>query len=614
MSVNYSIIQSEQGSIAVQSTVKSFNLDHITEKDIVSFYTRFSQYSAWDTGLLPVEGTGTLSIRTAGIYTQFAYQHKPGLHHINWGKSEGASAAAYYLAQPYRIIICDMKDGNLLGARMFYSPYPITSPTQPLYHVNLPNINCKGYRGNGVGWICLYQNEDWSHLPLNERIVRFIERCSGVETYNDANMSETDGTRFYQENSKPEYFWNPVAWEKKSSEEGFEWTLDENLLIPVLVQSMDKQGQHYSNGKPLTFADALVGDYQSYYYDEEHTKPINAIIRPDKQLNASDVLSFFVTSYNGANDKHNPLLDNTFESSQKIKNDVGSTIFGGSVLTNAPASHNNDDDNDEDNGESEYCESCDSYYHQDDVSADHYGNTVCSGCLDSESYVYIKSTDTYFSSDDSNLVYSELLDKSFHTTFDSVQVCENCDSVYGSSGKENPVNKVIELDNGDQICPASGCVQNHAYKHDLETTNCFTCQTTVINDLTLSSYFITTNVSVPYYNFDTNQNETNIVKATFCTDCSQSHLICPCGLIKLKSDEGFNECNAVSLDLNNSKVKVNKACSTCVSFNFDEEGQMYANFTPVSMPTFNSFQTSLNHSSSIHNGFVNSSNLDEEPF
>jgi len=174
MSVNYSIVQSDEGAIAVQSTVQSFNLDHVTQKDITSFYTRFSQFSAWDTGLLPVDGSGILSIRTAGEYTQFAYQHKPGLYHVNWGKSEGAAAAAYYLAQPYRIIICDMKEGNLLGARMFYSPYPITSPSQPLYHVNLPNINCKGYRGNGVGWICLYQNEDWTQFPLNERIVRFI--------------------------------------------------------------------------------------------------------------------------------------------------------------------------------------------------------------------------------------------------------------------------------------------------------------------------------------------------------------------------------------------------------------------------------------------------------
>jgi len=76
--VNYSIVNTEQGNISVRSTVKSFNLDHVTEKDIVSFYNHFSTFSAWDTGLLPVEGSGILSIRTAGIYTQFAYQHKPG--------------------------------------------------------------------------------------------------------------------------------------------------------------------------------------------------------------------------------------------------------------------------------------------------------------------------------------------------------------------------------------------------------------------------------------------------------------------------------------------------------------------------------------------------------
>ena len=263
--VNYSIINSEEGNIAVRSTVKSFNLDHVTEKDIVSFYNHFSQYSAWDTGLLPVDGTGMLSLRTAGIYTQFAYQHKPGLYHVNWSRSEGSPATAYYVAQPYRIIICDMKEGNLLGARMFYSPYPITNPSQPLYHVNLPNTNCKGYRNNSVGWQCLYQNEDWSALPLNERIVRFIERCSGVETFNDGNMSETDGTRFYRENNKPEYLWNPVAWQEKS-QEGYEWTLDESLWIPVLVKDKEDETGKAADARKLGIAIMTPDEFRAKYF------------------------------------------------------------------------------------------------------------------------------------------------------------------------------------------------------------------------------------------------------------------------------------------------------------------------------------------------------------
>jgi hypothetical protein len=609
MSVNYSIIQSEQGSIAVQSTVKSFNLDHVTEKDVVSFYTRFSQYSAWDTGLLPVEGSGILSIRTAGIYTQFAYQHKPGLHHINWGKSEGSTAAAYYLAQPYRIIICDMKDGNLLGARMFYSPYPITSPTQPLYHVNLPNINCKGYRGNGVGWICLYQNENWSDLPLNERIVRFIERCSGVETYNDANMSETDGTRFYQESQKPSYFWDPVQWEQKSSEEGFEWTLDESLLIPVLVESMDKQGKHYANGKPLTFADALVGDYQAYYYDEQHTKPINAIIRPDKELNANDVLSFIVNSYNTADPKNNPLLNNTFESSQKVKNDTGSTIFGGSVLTNAPASHNQNNNDDDDL--TEYCENCDNYHHEDDVSSDHYGNTVCSDCL-SNHYIHLSSTDTYFHNEDDNLVYSELEDKTYHITYDTVEVCERCNHAYGNVGKNNPPNKVISLLNDENICLS--CMFSYATANGFNAASCFNCSETVITDPEIYTNYISTPITLVTYNFDENQNEYNIVPATLCSKCSTTSLICPCGKLKSKTDEDFNSCDASGFVLKNGTVIVDKACASCVSFDFDEEQNIHAKFTPVSISDFKSYQTSIEATTVIHDGIEKTFSSDEEPF
>jgi hypothetical protein len=150
--INYSITN-QDGALVMRSTVKSFNLDHVTDKDIVSFYRNFSSYAMFDTGLMPLSGTGVLAIRSAGNHTQITFQHEPQINHINWGANEGdRDAVTYTVAQPYRIWIGDLVDGNLYGARMFYSPYPITSPDQQLYHLNLPNTNCKGYRGNGVGW------------------------------------------------------------------------------------------------------------------------------------------------------------------------------------------------------------------------------------------------------------------------------------------------------------------------------------------------------------------------------------------------------------------------------------------------------------------------------
>jgi hypothetical protein len=603
MTVNYSIIQSDEGAIAVQSTVQSFNLDHITNKDIVSFYTRFSQFSAWDTGILPVDGSGILSIRTAGEYTQFAYQHKPGLYHVNWGKSEGAAAAAYYLAQPYRIIICDMKDGNLLGARMFYSPYPITNPSQPLYHVNLPNINCNGYRGNGVGWICLYQNEDWSALPLNERIVRFIERCSGVETYNDANMSETDGTRFYKKNDKPSYFWDPVEWEAKSAEEGYQWTLDEDLLIPVLVKSMDSQSEHCSNGVPLTFADALVGDYQAYYYDKKHTKTINAVIRPDKELDPKEILSFFVASYNGANSQSNPLLNNTFESSELVKQNVGSATFTGSVLTNAPAAHASHEDSPD-----VYCETCEGYFTQDDISGDYYGNNVCTGCIE-EHFTYIESADAYFNHEDENILYIDLQATSFHTEFDSVEICENCDQAYGKEGKNNSPGKVICLDNNDNVCPK--CIEDYAHDKGLSTGTCISCAKFVVTESDFSHHYLSTHISLPYYDYETNQSSSDVKVVTFCSSCQDKVLVCPCGLVKSKDAEGFNPCTPIQSDGTDSII-VSKACSSCVEFTFQDQGDLEANFVPVSISNFVTYQNQLNSITSIHQGFQKT--VDEEPF
>ena len=146
--VQYTFVKDE-GNLVFRSSVNSFGLDHVTDKDLSSFYVSFSQSAYFDTGLLPVDGSGLLSIRTAGNHTQIAYQHKPGMYYINWGSYEGdRDAIKYYVAQPYRIVIADLLNGNIYGARTFYSPIPITHPFTPLYDVNLPNINCKGYRGN----------------------------------------------------------------------------------------------------------------------------------------------------------------------------------------------------------------------------------------------------------------------------------------------------------------------------------------------------------------------------------------------------------------------------------------------------------------------------------
>ena len=38
---NYALVQNAEGNFVIQSTIKSFNLDQVTQKDIVSFYKNF---------------------------------------------------------------------------------------------------------------------------------------------------------------------------------------------------------------------------------------------------------------------------------------------------------------------------------------------------------------------------------------------------------------------------------------------------------------------------------------------------------------------------------------------------------------------------------------------
>lgn len=578
--VNYSIVGESvnDGLISVQSTVESFGLNHVTSKDIVSFYKAFSSLAAYDTGLLPVDGSGILSIRSAGQHTQFAYQHKPGLYRINWAPTEGASnAAVYYVAQPYRIIICDIYQGNLLGARTFYTPYPITSPSQPLYHVNLPNINCKGYRGNAVGWICLYQNEDWTGLPLNEKIVRFIERCSGVETYNDGNMSETDGTRFYQENNKPDYLWDPVSWQKKSEQEGFEWTLNPDLWIQVLVTNMDHQSKHDLTGVPLTFADALIGDYNAYYHDPYPTKPINSVIRPDKEISQSEVLSYFVSAYKSSALHH---LNDTFNSSLKAREEKGSSVFKGSSLTNSVENHND--------VPTSLCYECESQCSEDSmVCVGDY--SVCPSCL-SENYCYIESCDEYYHKEDEIIYYHN--GNYYHLDYDTVEFCAQCSHFYvGQEIEEN----IYSFPDGTGACRK--CVDDFAEHLGIVTDNCIACGTVVLVE---EEYMTYTHMFKSAY-VDLETSEYKLKDNFLCEDCVKQYFICPCGITKPSNLQGidFNPCGKVSFNYDNGNiVEVNSCCSSCLGpAYFEEETSMFnADFVPVNVKQFNDFQKDLHNS------------------
>lgn len=262
-------------------------LMNVDYREIGSFLKALGKRAASDTGLLP---PGVLSFRQAGEHTQIVLQLPPAVNLICWGASErDPKAENYTLAQPYRIIIGETNKGQMLGARCFYSPVPITQPDQILYHQNLPNTNCKGYRGTGVGWICLYHTEDWGKYDLAQRCVRLGLRASGNEAYNNANMPSTDGPHFYSEEygkrygedyMKYDFLWNPKKWEKKSQKEGVDWTLNEGLWIPVLVKGLDDQAAHTPTGTPLTLAMAMNGKAR-FYYQDEMVKDFHYFVRDD---------------------------------------------------------------------------------------------------------------------------------------------------------------------------------------------------------------------------------------------------------------------------------------------------------------------------------------------
>jgi len=246
------------------------------ERNSDNFLIEMGKRAPVDTGFMP---SGLKSYAQSGNYAQMVIECVPDINLISWGETENdPNVQRFMLAQPWRLIIADLIDGSLFGARMFYSPIPFNSPDQPLYHANLPNLNCLGYgRSNAVGWLCLYRNESWLNLSIAARMQGIIERCSGMEAFNNRNMNETDGPRLYSSKGYPEYTWNPVYWEKKTEEEGIDWTLKDDTWIPVLVSGRDDQSRHNNSGIPLTIDMAMNGHYDAYYDDNYHPKPSLAL-------------------------------------------------------------------------------------------------------------------------------------------------------------------------------------------------------------------------------------------------------------------------------------------------------------------------------------------------
>ncbi|CAB4143783.1 hypothetical protein UFOVP784_237 [uncultured Caudovirales phage] len=589
----YSLIQNKEGNFVVESTIKSFNLDQITEKDIVSFYKNFSQVSSFDTGLLPVDGTGVLSIRSAGPHMQIAVQHKPGEYLINWGAVEGdRHAKTYRLAQPYRIIIGDFVNGNLLGAKMFYSPYPITHPEMQLYHVNLPNINCRGYRGNAVGWICLYHKEDWSALSFSEKVSRLIERCSGVETYNDGNMSETDGPRFYQQNQKPPFTYDPSAWEQMTSDSGYEWTLNPDLWIPVMVKSIDLQSQHHDapDAIPLTFAGSILGNYQAYYTDSDIPKLYNVMSRPDLNITNKHIADMVKSSFARSEviSTFQP-KDNPYEFTVKQRDKNGSTQL---VLQFT---------NDDDDEHMWICHCCEDEFEGESDYSDHEGNSLCNQCFEND-YVYVETVGEYFNQGHPLIHWSENLNSYIHIHHDTLESCERCGedaSYHGSKNTKHSklyptVTPFMSADGNEYNTVCKDCIADFANENGFALELCSCKKTQVITDPFMNDVFPSHHSIIPV--FDDKLNVTYVSQTSyycnFCLPVSENLTVCPCGIINNKENFDTANCKATVItsgDNGEIITTVSSCCTTCLSNPVYEDGILISQFEPQNPELFQEY-------------------------
>lgn len=274
-----------------------FGVDQDKAVSLEKLFARLGDLGYFDSGLMPTDDEGIIWIRKAGGFTQVTYQIPPGAHYVHWGEYEGSTGDKMLLAMPYRIIVMDWHDleqqSYFIGARHFYSPTPIRDLDQQLYHVNVPNTNCRGYNNTSVGWTCLYGHGFPAQVKtFHQKVHHIVVRMSGDEPYNDANMSGTDGPntyRIFYSQAKPktytkyDYMWDRYKWAAKTKKDGYEWISDPKLLLPILVGGIDDQKAHKEKGEKFTFRYATMGNYQAYYTDPWRPRPFNVLDREDLQ-------------------------------------------------------------------------------------------------------------------------------------------------------------------------------------------------------------------------------------------------------------------------------------------------------------------------------------------
>lgn len=367
---------------------------------------------------------------------------------------------------------------------------------------------------------------------------------------------------------------------KKTTEEGFLWTLNDQTWIPVLVQDQDHQDRHYENGVPLTLGMALTGDYQAYYSDTTHTKPVNKIARKDKSFDEDYVFTLVKKSYELSKLKQTkPENLDPYTYVQKVR-DIHA------LSSNPNGNGNNNDDNDHDENEQFFCIACEEYY---DYSDDNHNvvddGVLCHDCY-SEQYVYCENVGHDVHMEQGNVQYLEEIDTWIDANGPHVINCTGCGQIYYSKKFTNNFMPFLNSDTNDY----DSCTQCFEYANQLVQAECAVCSKSLPMNPEYKSYV----ESISYINPDTNQ----IIDAHMHIDCSvkAASTVCPCGNLRQSEIFGYEEIvspeslkdidpytmialldpfDPVALiskhyglpDVIESNISCKSACASCVCFN-----------------------------------------------
>ncbi len=237
---------------------------------------------SFDTGLIPVSGTGLINLRMDQGEEVAVWQLEPTVQTIVYnglrrpdrlrrshdGQGNYPADCYYKIALPWRLLIGTRFAESAVSVRLLFSDGPITSMDDPLYAPPLPSVSLTGYHEMPIGWVCWHPRLRGESPDLAQAFPRYVKAL--YETVFTDGIGTYDG-QYYADHGDNMTIKNLDRWAQLTADHDTDWFVEnlKTLFLPIYKTSAPYRARPTGND-PFTFKDIFT-----YNISETHNNHWN---------------------------------------------------------------------------------------------------------------------------------------------------------------------------------------------------------------------------------------------------------------------------------------------------------------------------------------------------